>query len=394
MKKIGIVTVHHYHNYGSMLQAFATQYALENFCNCKAEIIDVCPPGLFYMTKEAYSYNNPSDYEFCMRAFRKNSNYKTHILDALHHNKLFRTFKWWLNNIQEDKTDYREFSSFRKYYNLSKKRYKTEDLYDHIPDYDGYVVASDQVWNAYITYNNPVYFLTFAKKGTIKMSYASSIGLPEIPKEVSNDFIKGINNLDFISLREKESAILVQKMTSKNVMHVLDPTLLLNKNDWEKVASPSENKKPYVLTYFLQPTEYMYNLAEKVAKDLNIDLIHIEPTKSTSKDGISFTGPITVEEWLRLFMDARIVVTNSFHGMAFSTNFNIPFITTLRWKDSKVDMNSRHRSFIEQFHYERQFIRDGEYPSEDKYNFDFTEVNRILQSARESSISFLKQITK
>lgn len=79
----------------------------------------------------------------------------------------------------------------------------------------------------------------------------------------------------------------------------------------------------------------MYKLAEKVAKDLGIKLIHIEPSKQYSKDGITFSGPITVEKWLRLFMDARIVVTNSFHGMAFSTNFNIPFITTLRWKNSK-----------------------------------------------------------
>lgn len=71
MKKIGIVTVHHYHNYGSMLQAFATQYALEKMCKCKAEIIDVCPPGMFYASKEIYDFEHPSDYDFCMKTFRK-----------------------------------------------------------------------------------------------------------------------------------------------------------------------------------------------------------------------------------------------------------------------------------------------------------------------------------
>lgn len=394
MKRIGIVTVHHYHNYGSMLQAFATQYALEHFCGCKAEIIDVCPPGLFYMTQEAYLYDSPSDYEFCMRAFRGKKNLLSSINDILHSWKTVRALQWIISNIKGDRSDYKEFTSFRKNYHLSKRHYRTEDLYDHAPVYDGYVVASDQVWNAYITYNNPVYFLTFAKNNAPKMSYASSIGLPQIPESVREVFIKGIRNLDFISLREKESAELVQEITGRQAIHVLDPTLLLGKKDWEKVASQSITRKPYVLTYFLQPTDFMYKLSEKVAQDLNIDLIHIEPTKTSSCNGISYTGPISVEDWLRLFMDARIVVTNSFHGMAFSTNFNVPFITTLRWKDSKVDMNSRHRSLIEQFHYESQFVANGEFPSKDKYNFDYSEVNDILQSAREKSISFLKKITE
>ncbi len=394
MKKIGIVTVHHYHNYGSMLQAFATQYALEKMCNCKAEIIDVCSPGMFYASKEIYDFEHPSDYDFCMKSFRKRNTVKTKVLDLLHHSRTFRTIQWMYNNQNKGKVNYSEFSSFRANYHLSEKTYRTEDLYDHAPEYDGYVVASDQVWNAFITFNNPVYFLTFAYKDAPKMAYASSIGLPEIPLNAQHDFVRGVKNLDYISLREKESALLVTKMTGCNAKHVLDPTLLLNKQDWETVAEKPSQIGDYVLTYFLQPTDFMYKLAEKVAKDLGIKLIHIEPSKQYTKDGITFTGPITVEKWLRLFMDARIVVTNSFHGMAFSTNFNIPFITALRWKDSKIDMNSRHRSLIEQFHYESQFVKEGEYPTQDKYNFDYSEVNKILEAARKDSILFLSQITK
>ena len=394
MKKIGIVTVHHYHNYGSMLQAFATQYALEKQCNCKAEIIDVCPPGMFYASKEIYDFEHPSDYDFCMKTFRKKNTVKSIVLDFLHHSRIFRTIQWVYNNKNKGKVNYGEFASFRSNYHLSKKTYRTEDLYDHTPQYDGYVVASDQVWNAFITFNNPVYFLTFAYQNTSKMAYASSIVLPEIPQNAQKDFVRGIKNLDYISLREKESAMLVTQMTGRDAKHVLDPTLLLNKQDWETVAAKSSEIGDYVLTYFLQPTDFMYKLAEKVANDLGIKLIHIEPSKQYTKDGITYSGPISVEKWLRLFMDARIVVTNSFHGMAFSTNFNIPFITTLRWKNSKIDMNSRHRSLIDQFHYESQFVKDGEFPTQDKYNFDYSEVNKILEAARKDSIAFLSQISK
>lgn len=394
MKKIGIVTVHHYHNYGSMLQAFATQYAIEKYCGCQAEIIDVCPPGLFYISRKSYNYNHPSDYDFCMSLFKTQDNKKDQIKHFLHRMKTFRDLAWIFRNITRNKEKFGEFSSFRNNYHLSKFRYKTEDLYDHAPEYNGYVVASDQVWNAYITYNNPTYFLTFVKNGAPKMAYASSIGLPKIPSEAETDFIRGMKNFDFISLREKESAELVTKISGCPAKHVLDPTLLLNAREWSMLAAPQSIGNKYVLTYFLQPTKFMYSLAEKAAKDLGIELIHIEPSRNDSGNGIRFTGPVSVEEWLRLFMDAELVITNSFHGMAFSTNFNIPFITTLRWKNSKVDMNSRHRSFIEQFHFEKRFMQEGEYPDKDKYSFDYTTVNHFLEEARKDSISFLSQITQ
>lgn len=393
MKKVGIITVHYYHNYGSMLQAFATQYAIEKHCNCIAEIIDCCPPGMFYATNCAYEFNHPNDFYFTRKALGSKKSIKNFIAShILHKYKLIRQIIWHIKNYQGDKTNYLNFTSFRRYFHLSKYHYKTEDLYDNPPKYDAYVVASDQVWNAFITFNNPAYFLTFAPKNTIKLAYASSIGLPEIPEHVKNTFIKGIKNLDFISLREKESAELISKLTGRKALHVLDPTLLLTKTEWEQYADSQKIGYNYVLTYFLQPTDYMYQLAQKVAKDLQLPIIHINEKEKRKNDNETFSGPISVEKWLRLFLDATIVVTNSFHGMAFSTNFNHPFITTLRWKDSNISMNARHRSFIEQFNLYSQFFKEGELPNLNNYNIDFTKINQKLDSERKKSIEYLNHI--
>lgn len=391
-KQVGIVTVHYYQNYGSMLQAFATQYAIEKHIGCKAEIINCCPPGMFYKAECSYDYDNPNDFFFIEKAFGRSNDVKSTILHYLYKYRLFRQTNWFLKNFIGDQTDYRNFTSFRKNFNLSKYHYKTENLYDNPPQYDAYVVASDQVWNAYITYNNPVYFLTFAPKDAIKLAYAPSIGLANIPIHVKQDFIKGINNLDFLSSREKESAELLSRLSGKKVLHVLDPTLLLNQAEWESYAEQSDIDYAYVLTYFLQPTDYMYKLTDKVAKDLKLPIIHIGGDKAEQKSNVLFTGPISVEKWLRLFMDAKIVVTNSFHGMAFSTNFNRPFISTLRWKDSAISMNARHRSFIEQFNLEQQFFKEGEYPESKNYQIDYAKINSILEKERKLSLEYLSHI--
>ncbi|RGN48684.1 MULTISPECIES: polysaccharide pyruvyl transferase family protein [unclassified Bacteroides] len=390
-KKIGIVTVHFYHNYGSMLQAFATQYAIEKHCNCIAEIIDCCPPGMFYATQNAYDYNHPSDFHFTQLIHGSRKSIKGKLI-YIYKYKLFRQFLWHIKNIQGDKVDYRNFTSFRKNFHLSKYHYKTENLYDNPPIYDAYVVASDQVWNAYITYNNPVYFLTFVRNKAIKLAYAPSIGLPEIPSHVKEYFVKGLKNLDFLSSREKESAELISKLSGKKALHVLDPTLLLNKNEWEVFADKEKIGRNYVLTYFLQPTEYMYKLSQKVANDLNLPIIHIGGDEKSIEGNATYSGPISVEKWLRLFMDASIVVTNSFHGMAFSANFNRPFITTLRWKDSKTSMNARHRSFIDQFNFHQQFFKEGKFPEMKNYTIDYSLINQQLEEERRKSLSYLSHI--
>lgn len=393
MKKVGIITVHYYHNYGSMLQAFATQYALEKHRNCIAELIDCCPPGMFYATNSAYEYTQPNDFYFTRNALGHKKGIKDFIAShIIHKYKILRQIIWYIKNLQGDKTNYLNYTSFRSNFHLSKYHYKTEDLYDNPPKYDAYVVASDQVWNAFITFNNPAYFLTFAPKNVIKLAYASSIGLPEIPEHVKKDFIKGITNLNFVSLREKESAELVTNLTGKKALHVLDPTLLLTKTEWEQYADPKKIGYNYVLTYFLQPTDYMYQLAQKVAQDLQLPIIHIDDKNISENNNITFSGPVSVEKWLRLFLDATIVVTNSFHGMAFSTNFNHPFITTLRWKDSNISMNARHRSFIEQFNLHGQIFKEGEFPNSNNYNIDFSEINKKLNSERKKSIEYLNHI--
>jgi hypothetical protein len=362
MKKIGILTVHHFHNYGSVLQALATQHYIEKQ-GYNAEIIDYRPLETFYNSYKYYNFDRPIE----SISFKK---------------KMMFILKKTGINLKKD-----EYTNFRNILRLTPKIYTLNDLYTKPPEYDVYIAGSDQIWNPYITYNNPAYFLKFVKSGK-KISYATSIGVPRIPENLQQDFNRGINNFHCISVREKESVEIVSQLTGIHAEWVLDPTLLLVKEDWKQFADVSNVSTDYILCYFLEPNSFCETLYKKVQKDLKLPLVYIGVGNS-NKD-IEYTGKISPSRFLRLFMDAKAVVTNSFHGMAFATNFNKILITTYRNTDSEKSMNSRHTSFLELFSLKDQLFLDcGDLHNSDSYYINWDTINKILQEQREKSKKYL-----
>src|SRR5699024_8399387 len=123
--------------------------------------------------------------------------------------------------------------------------------------YDLFISGSDQVWNLKLTNNDYNYFLKFVKDDNKKVSYASSFGYSNIPEEYRENSIKYLNKYKIITVREKKGQQIIENIVKRNATTVLDPTLLLNKEEWMKLAKPPTFKMPnkYILLYLVSPTK-------------------------------------------------------------------------------------------------------------------------------------------
>lgn len=369
--KIGIITILKVNNYGAELQAYATQAALKK-CGYDAEIIDY----LFY----------------------KHSHHK-----ATHDSRpLFKfSIKKWLSekfypiitSIKEfgSKTTIKRkerFSSFHtKHTALSQTFQSINELYASCPDYDVYMVGSDQVWNPGIFSSLKPYFLDFAPNGKRRVAYASSFGVSSLPGNVQAVYKKYLEKFDAIGVRESNGKAIVEGL-GLTAEHVLDPTLLLDRFDWEKVSTPYPNLPlHYVAVYELTPSPYVRSCAYKVAKDLGCSVVRICKSASMEdKNAINVmdAGP---SEFLHIIMNAQAVITNSFHGTAFSVNFNTPFLTIV---PKRKDNNSRLISLLGQLDLTDRIIYEGD-PCPEDISMDFARANQLLSDERKKSFRFLER---
>lgn len=291
-KKVGILTFHDAHNYGAVLQA----YALKT-----------------YIRKIGYD--------------AKIVNY--------HHKTIPNGFPREGYENRWDKFDkfIKELSDYEE------NVYTTEEeLEKH--DMDFWVCGSDQIWNTDITRGfNRGFFLDFETNGK-KISYAVSMGIPELPAEYEEEFRRSINQIDNISVREETLKQYAEKFTEKEVTKVLDPTLLLEQSDYNDLLL--DNKYgDYVLIYALGPDERLTQIAKKIADEKNVKIIELNDKKQENYfcDQVSDAGP---DEFLTLIKNAKAIVTNSFHGTIFSIIFGKEFYTITR-----LNRNSRMENILD-----------------------------------------------
>ena len=202
-------------------------------------------------------------------------------------------------------------------------------------DIDFWICGSDQIWNTEITRGfNKGFFLDFKTDGK-KISYAVSMGIPELSKENEEDFKRCINQLDNISVREEILIKYTEKFTNKNVTKTLDPTLLLDEKDYDDMIL--ENKYgEYILIYALGPDERLTQIARKIEKEKNVKIIELNDKRKENYfcEQVSDGGP---KEFLTLIKNAKAIITNSFHGTIFSIIFKKEFYTITR-----LNRNSRN----------------------------------------------------
>lgn len=361
--KVSIITIHRVLNYGTVLQAFATQELIKDL-GCEVEIID-------YITE-----------------VRGLKNIFLWYPESLKHSKL-KKIMYILSRFPANLLKNISFSKFiSEHYILTKQKYYTiNDIKQNPPLSDVYLVGSDQVWNS--KYNQMIdrgFFLDFGDTNVKRISFASSFGVSELEK---NEFIetkKLLSNFNSISVREDTGVKIINNM-GYDADLVLDPTLMLNSEKWSSYIKDKKIKRRYVLLFTLYnedngATKY----ARQIADELGIEVIQLywKPKKRPGVDRIAiYKSPF---EFLRYIRDAEYVVTNSFHGVAFALDFNKQFITVAR-----SEFNSRLESILRLCRLESRYISNKFDINEALSTIDYSSVNEILENERKNSLSYLKQ---
>lgn len=202
-------------------------------------------------------------------------------------------------------------------------------------DCDIVVAGSDQIWNYNLTGNDLFYFLDYEKKHSKKVSYAGSFGLSAIDEKYQSKYAGLLRDFDAIGVREATARKLIGDIAGIDVPVVLDPTLLINADGWKEMSDKSFNEKGYIFLYTVFNSESLWDFATRLSKKTGLPIKTISYSKLHRHNAdYSFTsGP---DGWVARMLNADYVVTNSFHGFAFSVNFGKQFFFELPPEKSGV----------------------------------------------------------
>lgn len=304
MKKIGIITFHNSYNCGSMLESYAIQKYLQKQ-KLENEIIDFSNNG----QKEIYSI------------LFKNSSIKNIIKNIL----LFP----WKNRIKLNNSHYEQFKN--KNFELSDKKYSENNEIED--NYSIVIAGSDQIWNITIADSDDAYFLPWVTQAK-KVAYAPSFGAKNILKYSNNPekYKKYISSFDALSVREKNGKKWIKNLTGKDAELLIDPTLLLSQDDYDKIEDNSCTPKgDYIFFYSPSFDSEICNFISKISRKYDLPVITWS-TKSYAVKGIyrygfrlpKYESPAV---YLSLIKNAKLVFTTSFHGTIFSTIYKKNFYT-------------------------------------------------------------------
>ena len=375
--KVGILTILNVNNYGAELQCCALYRKLQQL-GYDAEVINY----LFGIHPEHVFDGEKRTVPIPLKQL-----IKVKLLPVVQN--MFCMFHQKNKRLRNKRFD--EFHA--KYNHLTSTVYPSvKSLYEAKFNYDVLCIGSDQVWNYMKGYSLEPFFACFDKNNTKKITYASSIGLSSLSVEAEQVFKKELASFAYISVREQQASEILEKLLDRKIDVVLDPTLILNKQEWIEVAKYDMcPKEKYLLVYIvtIKPCDYVLTLARHIAKQRNLKIVRIcrdaYPEHSGSDvEEILTAGP---SDFVGLFSKADFVVTNSFHGTVFSINFSKPFYSVIK---SHHSTNSRLTSILKKLGLEDRIVPVGsQLPMIS--DIDFSDPSAKLEAERKLSIEYIKK---
>lgn len=363
--KIAVITLHRIVNYGSVLQTYATQKILENLGQ-KVEIIDYIDErmtllGMLKRLKTKKSIlKNPL---ICLIA---------QLVMFPSYLKRFPVFWGFLKrHIKLTATKYHSFDEIQK----------------NIPTADCYCTGSDQVWNS--GWNEKIdrsFFLDFVPKDKPCFAYAASFGKKKLEDWEIPETKVLLKKYFAISCREKAGTEILANLGIASE-HVLDPTLLVNADDWKRIASNRFSNQKYVFVYNLNRSARIDEVASQLSKEKNLPIYTVSYCyhEVFSRKGKVFVCP-EVEDFLSLIANADTVVTDSFHATVFSINFSRNLYVVY-----PENFSSRLASIVELLGLNRRVVCGNSENNLDRLPIDYTLVQQRLNAERQKSIHFLEQ---
>ncbi|MSA01739.1 polysaccharide pyruvyl transferase family protein [Lactonifactor sp. BIOML-A3] len=304
MNKIGICTLFTGYNFGSALQCYASKRIIEKtgyepvVYKLKGSLIE----GRDVRVKKIVVLLLRSITHF-KEANRVRKSYQSSFNKTMSETSMNLFLEFYKNEIAPNYVSYLQLK------NIAKKN-----------QYTAFICGSDQIWDPTDLYLDPFYYLEFAPYSK-RIAFAPSLGKELIPDYNKKQFTKKLMGIRFLSSRENSGKMLIEKITNRLCEELIDPTLVLNKHEWiELLKLKKENTDRYILAYFLDaPSELAKTRVNSYARKHDIPVYYIPYLNIEEENWISQDcGPI---QFLNLVLNAEVIFTDSFHGLAFSLNF-------------------------------------------------------------------------
>ena len=344
-----------YDNYGTVLQSTAIKHVVTKM----GYDLD----GIDYVSR---GYNRETKIEKFLNVFENKNKVKYKISD--------KKYKKFVVSDQRKES----FDLFRNNHMTMTRSLKTSsELYQLNYEYDAFICGSDQIWTprAY----NSKYYLDFVADSNKKIAYAPSFGLTTIENPILKKRVKeSLYDFKYLSVREEQGASIIKEITGKEAKVVVDPTLLLNEDEWDNYIIERKIERPYILCYFLGRNEKYWKHVNELSKKLQLEIVilPIYPKDYTRFGHIDVSaGP---GEFLSLIKNANLVCTDSYHGTIFSIIYKRPFLCYKRFSDKdKYSQNSRIYNLLNKLNLNDCIVKNYDVSLEKKINLNNNTYNML-----------------
>ena len=365
---VNVITRHAPTNYGSLLQAIATQRVIMNLGHeCRIiNYIPKCETGVRMAITQLEQKTK----------WRRNPIKKAIYLMVAEPETLLMD---------------RKFLAMRKKYLQMGPCCATtgelKKLYAEKKD-EVFLTGSDQVWGPISTgHYDPTYFLDFVPKSSRKLAFAASFGKAIFDEQTLKEYGVLLKKYDSLAVRENVAVELLKKMDI-SAKQVLDPTLLMDADAWSEYVKPMKKPEKYVLVYQIHANSDLDHYAVKFAEKAELPLLRVSPLLHQAKRSGKFVYCPDISGFLDLVKNADYMVTDSFHGTAFAINFNTQFVEVL----PNTGTSSRNQSILELTGLTDRIVRDLNDFSYIDQEIDFKEANEKIGTGRIESIRILEEM--
>ncbi len=366
--KVGILTYHFAINYGAVLQAYALSNKIKKeIKGAEVEIIDL----------------------------KLNAIRFTDTVRILPISKEPNTIIKGLKSINARSAKKQKFEKFvSQNFKLTDNYATFAGLKKNPPQCDVYICGSDQVWNPFITFGNvePYLFEFVNNPKAIKASYAASLGKTEIKDKYKPIFKKALNTFDNISVRESVGQEAISKLVDKEVHCTLDPSLLMDKDEWKPIEEPISIKDDFILIYNMFKSEKQYKFAKKLKEETGCKIVELNRYGDSDECVDHIILDASPGQFLSYFRNAKYVLTNSFHGTAFSIKFQKQFMAFPSDRYNNRILNILEITKLDNQIYNDKMMEENNLAS--LLEYDVEAVKNNLQPEIDKSMDFIRNIFK
>ena len=352
--KIGILTFHRASNYGAVLQTYAINKIIKSL-GADVSIVD-------YRCQEVEESHLPK-YLIKRRGL---------IKGIIHLPAKIMKFMC--------------FEGFRKRHIITTKKYSRLNIKETAAEFDKFIVGSDQVWNDKLSGFDTSYLLDFANP-VQKYSYACSFGFSVFPDIYKKKYLELLKDFRCISVREMSGKNLLAE-NNLTARVDLDPTLLLSESEWKKLEQKPQIDKKYILIYTVNLPVKLLDVARELSKRTGLQIVYLNNEHLANRD-IYHKRYSSPEEFIGFFSNAEYILTNSFHGTAFSIIFKKKFLVEL---NTRIKFNLRSRDFLYECGLEQCILQDNFDISTFQNVINWDTVYAHIENLRKQSLTYLKKI--